>query len=131
MFCKPNKGARGDFAEIVASVDAFRAYIERVRTRYDAILLQPVIDGDEYRVFCIDGQPVFVTAKAGFTLAGDGVRTLGTLLRDQNDALVAVGISPFGPRAQLRRNRSLAWPAQFERGRRHRRLLDRCAGPSG
>jgi glutathione synthase/RimK-type ligase-like ATP-grasp enzyme len=95
MFCKPNKGARGDFAEIVASVDAFRAYIERVRTRYDAILLQPVIDGDEYRVFCIDGQPVFVTAKAGFTLAGDGVRTLGTLLRDQNDALVAVGISPF------------------------------------
>lgn len=95
MFCKPNMGARGDFAEIVGSVDALRAYIARVRTRYDAILLQPVIDGDEYRVFCIDGQPIFVTAKAGFTLTGDGVRTLGVLLREQNDALIAVSISPF------------------------------------
>jgi glutathione synthase/RimK-type ligase-like ATP-grasp enzyme len=95
MFCKPNMGARGDFAEMVESVDAFRAYIERVRGRYDAILLQPVIDGDEYRVFCIDGQPIFVTAKAGFTLTGDGVRTLGVLLREQNDVLVAAGISPF------------------------------------
>jgi glutathione synthase/RimK-type ligase-like ATP-grasp enzyme len=97
MFCKPNMGARGDFAEIVTNVDAFRGYIDRVRTRYDAILLQPVIDGDEYRVFCIDGRPVFVTAKAGFTLTGDGARTLGALLREQNDALVAAGISPFDP----------------------------------
>jgi glutathione synthase/RimK-type ligase-like ATP-grasp enzyme len=95
MFCKPNMGARGDFAEIVGSVDGFRAYIERVRDRYDAILLQPVIDGDEYRVFCIDGQPVFVTAKAGFTLIGDGLRTLGALLREQNEMLVAASISPF------------------------------------
>ncbi len=95
MFCKPNMGARGDFAEIVGWVEGFRAYIERVRDRYDAILLQPVIDGDEYRVFCIDGQPVFVTAKGGFTLTGDGVRTLGALLREQNAMLVAAGISPF------------------------------------
>jgi glutathione synthase/RimK-type ligase-like ATP-grasp enzyme len=95
MFCKPNMGARGDFAEIVAGMNAFHAFIERVRTRYDAILLQPVIDGDEYRVFCIDGQPVFVTAKAGFTLTGDGMRTLGALLREQNDMLIAAGISPF------------------------------------
>jgi len=95
MFCKPNMGARGDFAEIVATADAFRAYLERVRGRYDAILLQPVIDGDEYRVFCIDGQPVFVTAKAGFTLTGDGVRPLHTLLHEQNDILIAAGISPF------------------------------------
>ena len=95
MFCKPNMGARGDFAEIVGSVDALRAYIERVRTRYDSILLQPIVDGDEYRVFCIDGQPVFVTAKAGFTLTGDGVRTLGALLHEQNEMLAAASISPF------------------------------------
>ncbi len=95
MFCKPNMGARGDFAEIVVSVDALRDYIERVRARYDAILLQPIVDGDEYRVFCIDSQAIFVTAKAGFTLTGDGVRTLGALLGEQNDALVAAGISVF------------------------------------
>jgi glutathione synthase/RimK-type ligase-like ATP-grasp enzyme len=96
MFCKPNMGARGDFAEIVADVAALRAYIERVRSRYDAILLQPVVDGDEYRVFCIDGDPVFVTAKAGFSLTGDGRSTLAELLAEQNEKLAAAGISPSG-----------------------------------
>jgi glutathione synthase/RimK-type ligase-like ATP-grasp enzyme len=96
LFCKPNMGARGDFAEIVADADALRAYIERVRLRYDAILLQPVVDGDEYRVFCIDGDPIFVTAKAGFALVGDGKRTLLELLGDQNEILAAAGISALG-----------------------------------
>jgi glutathione synthase/RimK-type ligase-like ATP-grasp enzyme len=96
MFCKPNMGARGDFAEIISDVAALGDYIERVRSRYDAILLQPVVDGDEYRVFCIDGDPIFVTAKAGFSLTGDGKRSLGELLAEQNGKLAAAGISPLG-----------------------------------
>jgi glutathione synthase/RimK-type ligase-like ATP-grasp enzyme len=96
MFCKPNMGARGDFAEIVADGNELRSYIERVRSRYDAILLQPVVDGDEYRVLCVDGDPIFVTAKAGFALVGDGKRNLAELLGDHNEKLAAAGISPLG-----------------------------------
>src|SRR5215469_1904791 len=42
VFCKPNQGSRGDFAEVVADLAAFEDYIGRVASRYDAILLQPV-----------------------------------------------------------------------------------------
>jgi glutathione synthase/RimK-type ligase-like ATP-grasp enzyme len=93
VFCKPNQGSRGDFAEIVADDAAFRDYIGRVRARYDAILLQPVLAGDEYRVFCLDGEAVFATHKAEFRLVGDGAKPLRQLLRDRNLAFEGSGIS--------------------------------------
>jgi len=94
VFCKPNQGSRGDFAEIVADLPAFGDYIERVAARYDAILLQPVLHGDEYRVFCLDGDAVFATRKADFAVTGDGARSIERLLRAHNERVTGTGVSP-------------------------------------
>jgi glutathione synthase/RimK-type ligase-like ATP-grasp enzyme len=93
VFCKPNQGSRGNFAEIVRDEVGFHAYIERVRARHDAILLQPLLSGDEYRVFCIDESAIFSTRKSAFRLTGDGRKTLGQLLHDHNATLKGTGIS--------------------------------------
>ncbi len=101
VFCKPNQGSRGDFAEIVASDAAFRDYVGRVVARYDSILLQPVLAGDEYRVFCIDDEAIFATRKAEFRLVGDGTKPLRQLLRDRNLAFEGTGVSPIAEEGVL------------------------------
>ncbi|MGB8364227.1 MAG: hypothetical protein ACLQUZ_01990 [Rhizomicrobium sp.] len=93
VFCKPNQGSRGDFAEIVASEAAFRDYVGRVAARYDSILLQPVLAGDEYRVFSIDGEAIFAARKAEFALTGDGRNSLRQLLRARNLAFEGTRVS--------------------------------------
>src|SRR3974390_1466101 len=101
VFCKPNQGSRGDFAEIVADLPAFKDYIARVAERYDAILLQPVTDGTEYRVFCLDGEAIFAARKADFALVGDGVRSLEQLLHDENARLAGIGVSSTNVKGTL------------------------------
>lgn len=93
VFCKPNQGSRGDFAEIVPDETAFREYLERVTSRHDAILLQPVMTGDEYRVFCLDGEAIFATRKAEFRLEGDGKTSLRQLLHARNRVFEGTGVS--------------------------------------
>ncbi len=110
VFCKPNAGSHGDLAEIVADAPAFLHYVERARRRYDAILLQPVIDGDEYRVFCLDGEAIFSLQRASFSLVADGVGDLRALLTADSARLDGTGISPRDIEATLdylRRNRDL------------------------
>lgn len=101
VFCKPNQGSHGDFAEIASDETAFRDYVERVSKRYDTILLQPVLAGDEYRIFCLDGETLFATRKAEFTLSGDGEKTLRELVHAHNAPLVDIGISPVDEGAAL------------------------------
>ena len=93
VFCKPNSGSRGDFAELIYSVPQFREYLDRVRCRYNTILIQPVISGTEYRIFCVNDTPVFYAKKAEFCLTGDGAANLGALIREQNERLFGYGIS--------------------------------------
>ena len=95
FFCKPNQGSRGDFAELVADIGAFRDYVDRVARRYDAILIEPVIEGDEYRIFCLDGEAIFATRKADFALEGDGALSLRELLRRRNESFAGTGVSPL------------------------------------
>lgn len=101
VFCKPNEGSHGDFAESVADAAAFLAYLERVAAHYDAILLQPVMEGDEYRVFCLDGEALYVTRKRETVLTGDGVSSLRRLLEVQNRRLAGSGLSPISEDAAL------------------------------
>jgi cyanophycin synthetase len=93
MFCKPNAGSGGDFAEIVADAPAFLAYVERVKVHHEAVLIQPVVEGDEHRVFCLDGRAVFATRKAEAALVGDGTSELSALLASANAELTGVGVS--------------------------------------
>ncbi|HUO91894.1 MAG TPA: hypothetical protein VMU22_03190 [Rhizomicrobium sp.] len=101
VFCKPNQAARGNFAEVVTDETAFRDYLARVRTRFDTLLLQPVVAGDEHRVFCVDDKAVFATRKADFSLQGDGLATIAELIRAHNAELQGTGVSAIDEKAAL------------------------------
>ncbi len=133
-FAKPLNGSRGDFAEPLDGGDALEGYIARVAQFHDSILLQPIVNGDEYRIFLLDGEEVFTVRKFPPALIGDGVRTRRAL-RDAHDrALRAHGLSPSGgafdradeiiPAGQRdplpgRMNRSAGGAMAFARPRRH------------
>src|SRR6202045_815225 len=50
-FVKPLLGSRGDFAQAIDSEISLVRYLREVSQYYDAILIQPVVTGNEYRVF--------------------------------------------------------------------------------
>lgn len=93
VFCKPNHGSRGTYAEIIASPDALRDYIHRVAPDFESFLIEPVLDGTEHRVFVQDGRPVFHSTKSTPHLTGDGASTLGQLLAAQNEQVRLESVS--------------------------------------
>lgn len=100
VFCKPNQGARGDFAERIAGPEALADYITRLAPHHDGFLVERVMAGDELRVTVLDGRPRYALRKAAPALAGDGRRSLRALLDAANADLAAQGISPW-PAAAL------------------------------
>lgn len=93
IFCKPNNGSRGTFAEIVRSPSDLEDYIRRVAVEFEAFLIEPVLDGAEHRVFVLDGRPVFHSTKSAPSLIGDGGSTLAQLLAALNATLQREGVS--------------------------------------
>jgi len=96
-FVKPLAGSRGDFAQAVHGEAALIRYLDEVATYYDSVLIQPIIEGTEYRVFLLDDEALFCARKAPPFVRGDGTRTLRELLSAHNDALRARGLSPVSP----------------------------------
>lgn len=92
-FAKPLNGSRGDFAQVVAGESALADYLDQVAHHYDAVILQPVVTGLEYRVFVFDDEIVYSARKLPPALIGDGKRTLSVLLAAQEAALSTHGIS--------------------------------------
>ena len=93
-FVKPLTGSRGDFAQAVHGEAALARYLDEVVKYYDAILIQPIVEGIEYRVFLLDDEPLYCARKYPPSVMGDGARTLRELLTAHNDALRARGLSP-------------------------------------
>jgi hypothetical protein len=93
-FVKPLAGSRGDFAQAVHSEAALIRYLDDVMKYYDAILIQPIVEGIEYRVFLLDDDVLYCARKYPPSVTGDGVRTLRELLAAHNDTLRARGLSP-------------------------------------
>ncbi len=93
VFCKPNHGSRGDFAEIIADADALRAYVARIAPLHESFLVEPVIGGAEHRVFVQDGRVVFHAAKRLPEIVGDGRSTLAQLITARDAAALAPGVS--------------------------------------
>ena len=96
-FVKPLTGSRGDFAQIVRGEDALYLYLLAVAEHYDAVLMQPVASGEEYRIFLLDGEVVYSARKFSPTLVGDGVQSLRDLLSAHNALLKARGLSLIDP----------------------------------
>ncbi|MBN8991255.1 MAG: hypothetical protein J0H42_23655 [Rhizobiales bacterium] len=99
-FVKPLTGSRGDFAQAVHDEVALMRYLDEVAKYYDAVLLQPIVEGVEYRIFLLDGDTLYCARKHPPFVRGDGVRSLRELLTEHNDALRARGLSPVSPADQ-------------------------------
>lgn len=95
VFCKPNHGSRGAYAEIVSNADALRDYIARVAADFESFLIEPVLDGTEHRVFIQDGRAIFHSTKAPPVLLGDGASTLAQLLAALNEHVGRDGVSAY------------------------------------
>jgi hypothetical protein len=93
-FVKPLTGSRGDFAQAVHGETALVRYLDDVMKYYDAVLIQPIIEGIEYRVFLLDDDVLYCARKYPPSVTGDGVRTARELLAAHNDTLRARGLSP-------------------------------------
>jgi D-alanine-D-alanine ligase-like ATP-grasp enzyme len=95
VFCKPNKGARGDYAQIVFSAKELSRYLDDVQKYYDSILIEEVVDLTEYRVLVFMGEPVYQVKKTSPKLTGDGASDVSDLLDLMNSSIEGVGLSPF------------------------------------
>jgi hypothetical protein len=93
-FVKPLAGSRGDFAQAIHGEAALIRYLDDVMKYYDAILMQPIVEGIEHRVFLLDDNVLYCARKYPPSVTGDGVRTLRELLAVHNEALRARGLSP-------------------------------------
>lgn len=93
VFCKPNQGGRGNFAECVPSPQALSDYALRVAIEFESFLVEPVITGIEHRVLVMDERPLAHIVKTAPTLTGDGRHTWDELLNAANEALAGSGVS--------------------------------------
>jgi len=96
-FVKPLTGSRGDFAQAVHGEVALTRYLDEVAKYYDAVLMQPIVEGIEHRIFVLDDTALYCARKLPPFVSGDGVHTLRELLSAHNDALRARGLSPVSP----------------------------------
>jgi glutathione synthase/RimK-type ligase-like ATP-grasp enzyme len=96
-FVKPLTGSRGDFAQRIHGEAALLPYLDEVAKYYDAVLVQPIVEGIEYRIFLLDDDALYCARKHPPFVRGDGVHTLRELLSAHNDALRARGLSPVSP----------------------------------
>ena len=86
-FVKPLTGSRGDFAQRIHGEAALMRYLDEVAKYYDAVLIQPIVEGIEYRIFLLDDDALYCARKYPPFVRGDGVRTLRELFAAHNDAL--------------------------------------------
>jgi hypothetical protein len=93
-FVKPLLGSRGDFAQIIGGKTLLAGYLDEVSQYYDSILIQPIVAGNENRIFLLDDEIVYSARKYPPFVSGDGVRSIGDLLIAHNEALRSRGLSP-------------------------------------
>jgi hypothetical protein len=110
-FVKPLTGSRGDFAQVVLGEAGLARYLDQVAQYYDAILMQPIVEGSEYRVFLLDDEALYCARKIAPYVLGDGVRTLRELFNSRSEGLRSRGLSPISPD-----ERDLALDAVPEKG---------------
>jgi D-alanine-D-alanine ligase-like ATP-grasp enzyme len=93
-FVKPLTGSRGDFAQAIRDEASLIRYLDQVAQYYDAILMQPMVTGLEFRVFLLDGEILYSARKYPPFVQGDGLSSIRGLLVAHNEALRSRGLSP-------------------------------------
>ena len=100
-FVKPLAGSRGDFAQVAHDEPSLLRYLGEVSPHYDAILMQPIVSGIEYRVFLLDDEVLFTARKYPPSVLGDGASRIRDLLTAHNDGLRLRGLSPVSVDADM------------------------------
>lgn len=98
-FVKPLAGSRGDFAQAIDAEATLGRYLDEVAAYYDAVLMQPIVCGDEYRIFLLDDEVVYAARKFRAALGGDGTHSVRELLIKHNAMLTTRGLSAIDPDA--------------------------------
>jgi hypothetical protein len=93
VFVKPLTGSRGDFAQTISSEAELKAYIAEVSRYHDAILMQRVYAGREYRIFVLEGEVLYCARKHDPVISGDGKHTIRDLIADHMRTLERSGTS--------------------------------------
>lgn len=93
-FVKPLTGSRGDFAQAIADEPSLLRYLDQVSEYYDAILMQPVASGLEFRAFLLDGEVLYSARKYPPFVLGNGIGSIRDLLAAHNEGLRSRGLSP-------------------------------------
>ena len=75
----------------------------RFRNITTSILIQPIVEGVEYRIFLLDDDALFCARKYPPFVSGDGVHTVRELLAAHNDALRAAASRLLQCRKTIRR----------------------------
>ncbi|MGQ0532575.1 MAG: ATP-grasp domain-containing protein [Caulobacteraceae bacterium] len=103
LFCKPLSASNGLYAEVIEHADAFGDYMERVAREHFAILAQPYVRAVEHRVFVLNGRVLFSYRKLLPQVTGDGLSTLGALVKAAPRDPHAPPLKPRGrdPRGHL------------------------------
>ncbi|HEY4203385.1 MAG TPA: hypothetical protein VGM35_00115 [Xanthobacteraceae bacterium] len=92
-FAKPLNGSRGDFAQPVRDASALASYLNAVAQFYDSVLIQPLVVGNEYRIFLLDDDIVYTARKSPPFVEGDGIQPIRDLLDTRNALLQSHGLS--------------------------------------
>jgi hypothetical protein len=73
---------------------ALAQYLDQIAQYYDAIMLQPVYSGLEWRIFLLDQDVLYCARKYSPFVLGDGTSSIRDLLVGHNEALMSRGLSP-------------------------------------
>ena len=87
------------FAQAIGDEASLHLYLDHVAPHYDAVLMQPIVRGLEYRIFVLDDEVVYSARKFPPVIEGDGTRHLRDLLDAHNAALKGRGLSSIDPAA--------------------------------
>jgi len=97
-FVKPLNGSRGDFAQRIDDAVALADYLEAVSRIYDAVIMQRIYTGQEYRIFVLDDEVIYSIRKTPPFIIGDGTSTIRELLAAAEATLSRHGISSASPK---------------------------------
>ena len=87
MVLKPDEGISCDnlFIDLHSAQDILDAHQQILRSQYKGSLLQPRLNGVEYRVVLVDQSVVAIAKKLAAQLRGDGHSTIQELIQQYND----------------------------------------------
>lgn len=85
IIMKPAKASSGKgIHSNIRSVTKAREVYEMLRETYDEIVVERIIEGAEYRILVINGRVFAVAEYISPTVTGDGISTIGGLIRHRN-----------------------------------------------